>query len=374
MLNKHSLLACLITLLALLVPQANASVTGATPSPGSATVPVQGATALRVNWRVSRTESNRAGGPYTVTVSSPDAILYINGVAVATLAGTLSQSSTLGAAQSTTLMMQEVLTLTAAQSRQIAAAPSGSVSIRRVFDDTQAGSATANLPLYAGANTSGLLNVQRIDLKFQNDERTAVVGKGNRQHAIAEVNFRGNGVLKGEWRISEPTSTLGQAQGRRLEIVRRQLVSSGLGSTRIISPALPTQRNGLYLVTFYVEQAEGTIEIPVLRYFVLEDDGERAPAAIETLTPALGSTLGTKTVFSWPPITNAAAYEIGIYSENGSFPITGKMVTGKDLHLSLSSFSLGKLAQGESYEWQLRAFDQHGRLLGVSPRQPIHYP
>lgn len=366
--NMTHYLSGLLALIMISLP-VHSGVNSVSPSPGSVTVPVQGTNTLNIIWRVNRT-ADRAGA-LTVSVSSPNAFLYINGSAVATIAGSLSQNSTLAPGLSATLNIPEVITLNAAQSKLIANAASGSVSIRRVFDDTQLGSASGLLPVYAGANTTGELDIQRIDLKFINEQRTAVIGKFTRKQAIAEIAYRGNGTIKAEWRISEPSSTLGNAQGRILEVVRRQLVSAGQGKSIIMSPMLPTNRNGLHLVTLYIEQADGAIEIPVLRYFVLDDDGSSKPKNIETYTPGPNTELTGKTTFSWPQVLGAAAYEIQIFPTNDDIPITGKMVTSESLKMTLSSFTLEQLAPGQGYEWQLRALNKNGQVIGVSSRQRL---
>lgn len=367
--NMTHYLSGLLALIMISLP-AHSGVNNVLPSPGTVTVPSQGANSVNIIWRVNRTADPR-GGRGTVSVSSPNAILYINGSAVANLAGSLSQDSTLAPGFTATLNIQEVITLSAVQSRLIANATSGSVSIRRVFDDTQPGTATGLLPVYAGANTTGELDIQRIDLKFINEQRTAVIGKFTRQQAIAEIAYRGNGTIKAEWRVSEPASSLGKAQGRILEVVRRQLISAGQGKSIIMSPMLPTNRNGLHLVTLYIEQADGAIEIPVLRYFVLDDDGSSEPQNIKTYTPGPNTDLTRKTTFSWPQVDGAVAYEVQIFPLNTDIPITGKMVTSQSQKITLSSFTIEQLPPGQGYEWQLRAFNKNGQVIGVSSRQRL---
>ncbi|WP_125911880.1 hypothetical protein [Kiloniella majae] len=349
---------------------AEANVTSVTVTPQRANVNVKGASALSLTWNVTRFEPT---APTTVPVSSTNAVLQINGSTVANLGGTLLKQSSLAAAQSETLRFSEVLSISPALARKIAEAPTGSVLISRTFTDTQT-TGLARLSVFAGTGQGGALSINRIDLRFDNDARTDVIAQGDTRRAIAEINFRSSGLLKGEWRIIDPTASLGSARGRILQVVRQQVVSSGQGRTRIVSPALPTAKNGLYLLTFSVENADGIAELPVLRYFVLEGTTNRPEDNLTTLSPGNGVRVSQDTVFAWENVPGALAYQVEIFNPGHSKVVSGKVVSAKDLKLKLSAFSLDNLTSGESYDWRLRAFDKEGRVIGSSPRQLIFMP
>ncbi|WP_179188787.1 hypothetical protein [Kiloniella majae] len=349
---------------------AEANVTSVTVTPQRANVNVKGASALSLSWNVTRFEPTALT---TVPVSSTNAVLQINGSTVANLGGTLLKQSSLAAAQSETLRFSEVLSISPALARKIAEAPAGSVLISRTFTDTQT-TGLARLSVFAGTGQGGALSINRIDLRFDNDARTDVIAKGDTRRAIAEINFRSSGLLKGEWRIIDPSASLGSARGRILQVVRQQIVSSGQGRTRIVSPALPTAKNGLYLLTFSVEDADGITELPVLRYFVLEGTTNRLEDNLTTLSPGNGARVSQDTVFSWENVPGALAYQVEIFNPGHSKVVSGKVVSAKDLKLKLSAFSLDNLTSGESYDWRLRAFDKEGRVIGSSPRQLIYMP
>lgn len=349
---------------------AEANVTSVTVRPQRANLNVKGASSLSLTWNVTRLEPT---APATVPVSSTNAVLQINGATVASLGGTLLKQSTLSPAQSETLRFSEVLSISASLARKIAEAPAGSVLISRTFTDTQT-TGLARLSVFSGTGQGGALSINRIDLRFDNDARTDVIAKGDTRRAVAEVNFRSSGLLKGEWRIIDPTASLGSARGRILQVVRQQVVSSGQGRTRIVSPALPTTKNGLYLLTFSVENADGITELPVLRYFVLETSTKRPADNLTTLSPGNGARVNQDTVFAWENVPGALAYQIEILTPGHDEVVSGKVVSAQDLKLKLSAFSLDNLNSGESYDWQLHAFDKSGRVIGSSPRQLLYMP
>ena len=307
-----------------------------------------------------------------MTVSSANAVLTI-GATVINIGGTISQQSTLNGGATGIVTFSETLTLTPAQTQALANATSGTATITRVFTDTQT-TAIGTVNLNAGSGNTGPLSVTRIELNFDNASRTDVVPKGTVLRAVAEVNYTSSGLLQGEWRLIDPTTSLGNGTGRILQIVRRQLVSSGQGRARIVSPPLPTNGLGLYLLAFAVTDAGNTIATPVLRYFVVPGQSGVYPENLIIQTPANGAVITENTVFSWAGVPGATAYEIEIFETGKDVPVSGKLVPSKDIKLSLSGFSFDNLESGKSYDWRLRAFGKGGSVLGVSARQAMTLP
>lgn len=351
---------------------ARADVTGVTATPSTASVTQLAGATLNITWNVARTEvgGDGAGGPILRLVSSPSASLRLNGTSVATVAGTLSQNSgSLRDTDTEVVNISETLTLTPAQLKLL---QGGTATIQRTFSDTQtSGSGTVTLNVTFPPSTD--LDLTRIEMSFENDSRSEVVNEGDMLRAVAEVNFRHNGLLRGEWRLVEPAASLGGGTGRVLGIVREQLISSGQGTKRIVSPPLPTDQNGLYLLSFVVSDTDANIATPIIRYFVLEGRDDVAPMNIKTLGPANGVKLDTATIFSWNPLTGADAYELEILETDGEEPIAGKLVPAKDHKLSLSDMTIGHLTSGQMYEWRIRALSG-GKVIGVSPRAKLIAP
>ncbi len=347
-----------------------ASVNSVTTSPSNITVPAKGIATVNVTWLVNRTAAATA----TRIVSSSTAELQLNGSTIATVGGNISTSSTLNSGQTATVTLTETITFNAALARRIAASPAGSLRIIRIFTDTErVGTGLVNV--YTGASNSGPLAVRRIDLAFENSARTDVVYKQDVVHAIADISFRSSGILKGEWRIIEPSASLGSSGGRVLRVIRQNLVSSGEGRTRIVSPALPTLNNGLHLVSFVVEDA--TIEIPILRYFVLDNKEaslDTEPSELIILSPNDGVGLDQNTTFKWQNVAGAQAYQIEIFNKDETIPLTGKLVPATESKLTLSPLSFDWLTPGNEYSWRIRAFGVGGKLLAQSKLQSLYLP
>lgn len=346
-----------------------ADVTSVTPSPSSVAVSVVGTPRITVTWNVNRITSV----PNTLVVSSTVAELRDGAGLIANVGGSLSQSVTTTGAVPQTTRFTETITLTPAQASRIARASVGSVTITRLFTDTQS-TGTGVLRVSPGAGNTGDLQLRRIELAFENDSRTDVVRRGERQRAIADVSFRSSGLLKGEWRIVDPSSSYGSARYRVLQVVRQQLVSSGQGRTRIVSPALPTNKVGLYLVTFVADDDSDTLEFPVLRYFVLEGQSGAAEENLDVFTPAEGAQVSKGTVFSWENVPGAQAYQVEIFAKGSESLLSGKLVPSSELSLSLSVFSLAHLTNGKAYDWRLRAIGSGGKIIGVSPKRTLYIP
>ena len=332
-------------------------------------VAVTGAPRITVIWTVTRT----AAVTGTVNVTSANATLRVVGAPIATMGSGFSQSSILAAGQVEVLRFTETLVLTPAQANTIATSDAGTVTITRSFTDTET-TMVGTIQVAAGGANSGDLQLRRIELSFENNARTDVVRQGARQRAIAQVSFRSSGLIKGEWRIVDPSSSYGSARYRVLQVVRQQLVSSGQGLTRIVSPPLPTQKTGLYLVTFVAEDDADVLEFPVLRYFVLQGSAESAQENLDVFTPSEGAQIQPETVFSWKTVVGAFAYQVEFFDIDANQLVSGKLVSSKDLSLKFSSFSLDHLQSGLSYDWRLRAIDKDGNVIGVSPKRRIMMP
>lgn len=344
-----------------------ADVNSVSSTPSSVTISSKNTANISVQWRVNRIETV-GSVPVTRVVSSASAVLQINGSTVATLNGLISTTSTLLPSQSETVSLSETLVLNTSLARQVASSPAGSVRIIRTFSDTQT-VGTGLIRLFSGSSATGPLTVRRIDLSFENDARTDVIHQGEAIRAVAEVSFRSSGILRGEWRLVDPTASLGSSGGRVLQVIRQNLVSSGEGRTRIVSPPLPTDGNGLYLLAFSVQETNAEFEIPILRYFVLDKEGVSptvSPMVIDVYTPLNGADLNKDTVFSWQAIKGAKAYQVALFSPSDDQALTGKLVPATELKLSLAGLSFDWLKSGSQYQWQVRALGSDGNVIGQS--------
>ncbi|MCX4187492.1 hypothetical protein [Methylophaga sp. OBS4] len=271
--------------------------------------------------------------------------------------------------------MTESITLNTAQLRRIAESPAGSVQLVRTFSDTQT-SGSGSLAVYAGSDNAQALTIKRIDLAFEDYSRSNIVALNEDIRAVADISFSSSGVLQGEWRIIDPTVSLGAGSGRILKVIRQSLVSSGQGRTRVVSPKLPTDLNGLYLLAFSVQQTTEEFEVPILRYFVIKEETGHviAPLPLQTFTPAQDAMLSTETVFSWTTVQKAHAYQVELFLIGEDKPLTGKLVPASESSLNLSAMSMNWLEAGTSYVWQVKAFDNAGNIIAVSSLQRVNTP
>lgn len=346
---------------------AQAAVNNISPSPSKVTVSPKGTTTVNLTWNVTVTAASTG----VINLSSAEAALMINGVRITGLAGTLSQDKTLTIGQVTQYSFTESFTIPLAYAKQIIRADAGSVVIRRVFTD---GATTVPHQIPVSTGNTGILSVKRIELKFDNNSRTDVVKKGESLRAVADINFRSNGLLRGEWRLVQPSSSLGETRGRVLQVVRQQLVSSGEGRTRIISPPLPTDLNGLHLLSFSVEDTDSNITVPILRYFVVNGSENGDVKVMDALTPKDGASIAADTVFSWEGVKGADAYQVEIFEKGANKTIAAQLVPASDLKLVPSALVLEDLISGTLYEWRVRAFDGQGHVIAASEKRSIKTP
>ena len=370
----RGLASFLLAITFLFSPLLAQGVTSVVGSPTPATISAKGGP-VSLTWRVERTE---IAGPIIRTTSSTNASLVINGFVVSSFGGMLSKSgATLATGEMETLTFRESLIVPPVIARRIANAAPGTAAIRRVFSDTLPTDMSFDIPVYPSLGSTGSLLIRRIMLSFENQARTDVVRQNDQIRAVADISFRNNGILRGEWRVVDATASLGSRGKRVLQVVRQNLVSSGEGRKRIVSPPLPTQLSGLHLVSFFIEEDSREFEIPILRYFVLQDGlGEVSIAKINVglIGPPDGASLNKNTVFSWSPVNNSVAYRVELFKQIPGAPVSGKLVPGKDNKLSLTELSLGHLQSGKSYQWQVRAFNKEGKVIGLSEPRKLIYP
>ena len=256
-----------------------------------------------------------------------------------------------------------------------------------------AGSAAAMLNL-AGP-LSGAFGLTGLTLRFGDGGAQAVVAAGSRFFAFAEVNHTGTGRFEAQWEVAEPSSTRGAPVFRPLNLVRRQL--TGSSATRLRSPELPTANDGVYLVRLRITRPEAAFELPMLRYFV-NPARETAPdpLPIAATGPAAGATHGPGTRFAWEPLPGAATYRVEFHErspapamqEDGAAeatallsvvgdaarPHSGIALDSGTTATELSPLALSHLVPGRTWWWRVLAYDDAGRLVGMSEPRRLYVP
>ncbi|WP_420547520.1 hypothetical protein [Curvivirga sp.] len=363
----------LFAIILLFQNSALADVTAVNASPSVVQVNLKGSSRVTITWAVTRFFDPAGGGSATDTILSNNASLTINGVSVDTVGSSLSLNTTLAANETRTFTFSDTFTISPAIAARIAKASAGSVRISRTFEDRE-GNSTGSANVALGADPAGQLSLRRIELVFSNNSHTAVINKDDQIRAVAKVKFRSSGLFRGEWRVVDPTGSLGGSNGRLLKRIRQQLVSTGEGETQIVSPPLPSDLNGLHKVVLIIEDTDANVSAPELRYFVLESTDGKYRETMEMNGPANNADLTKETTFSWQPVNGALAYQLEVFSVQTGQRITGRLVPGTDVKMNLTNLSLDNLQSGERYDWYIRAFGREGRVLAISETQTLFVP
>jgi len=196
------LLVTLGVLLAAPAAQAQEVIT-VTAVPDTFRVSAVAPTNIVVTWRVVRISTGAA------TLSSPRAVLTVDGATVATLGNTLSRAVTAGTVTST--FTESLLIPSQAVYRAVRSGVP--LILSRTFDDGAGGAPpdTGTATLIPSGPGSESLSVSRLDLKFDDQTRVKVTPKGSRLRAIAELNTTGQGVIQGAWEVALAPTTRGAA-------------------------------------------------------------------------------------------------------------------------------------------------------------------
>lgn len=380
----------------LAAPSAQAqSVIDATAVPNTFRVSAIAPTNIVVTWRVQRTSTTPA------TVSSPRAVLTVGGATVATLGNPLSRA--VGAGSVTTTFTESLLIPQEAVYRAVRSGVP--LILARTFDDG-AGLAppdTATATLIPSGPGSEALSVSRLDLMFDDRTRVKVTPKGSRLRALAELNTTGQGVIQGTWEVALSPTTRGAAVFRPFGTIRQPV--SGRRRIVIPSPPLPTRFEGTNIVRLRITDPVPGFDEPEIQFYVtpespLPEDAE--PRLMLVTSPTPGTPLTLTTRFAWQAVPSAHLYKVEVFdapptpgevlaqeqlqppaafgevldseSTADRRPLTGVIVPGTQTEIRLKDYSLAHLPPDRRYLWSVKAVDQDGAVLGVSPPREIYKP
>lgn len=374
---RHGLAAVFLAGLTFVTPAAHADLSSVVVSPSTANVGLNGAT-LSLTWTVNRV-GPVAGG--AATTSSPSATLVLGGQVLQTSGSLFTSTTTIAPGAAQVLTFTETFTISPAIARRIARGTVGSATINRTFTDTSAvPTITQSVRIALNTGAAGAISVRRIDIAFDDGNRTRVIARGNPLRAIANLRYQGGGVFAGEWRVSVQGG--GSNFERRLAIVRQPLSGAGNGATRLVSPPLPVNRPGLYQVRLVPDNATTGLSVPTIRYYVTPENLTRPPE-LKVSAPVAGSLLTPDTRFAWNPVPRAAAYQIEIFESNGGSsstdpnagllvgsdglePLTGRVVPGTATEASIADLTMRHIPPGSAYRWRIRALGPAGETLAIS--------
>lgn len=309
----------------------------------------------------------------------------LRGPVLATVETALSR----GVAGAGSYQLAETVNVTAGLLEQAQRMGATQLVYERSFDD---GFATVDgrIVLQMVGSAGGGFELHRLELNLGEYGVTGLVARGAALRSQAEILFSGAGLLSGRWEVATPETTRGQPVFRTLGLVREPLAAGG--RVRLLSPELPTDTVGLYLVRLRVDDPAVDFELPVLRYFVSERGEADEGTGLDLLSPPPRALLAADTRFRWKPVAGARAYQLEFYPggtetrlpslgpDGGAGtvlperPLTGLLLPAERQETGLSSLVYQYLEPGRAYRWRVVAIGQDGRVLARSGLQELRLP
>lgn len=360
------------------------------PSPNNATVNLLQGSSFSVIWQVSDASTSA-----TRTVFSNQGAFLIGGAVVATVNRRIAAPPIPPGFFNLNIPETVIVPRSVAAQAAKSGAP---LTYQRTFGSTDAVITEVSLPIsLAVTGSGGDLLLSRIELTFEApaEARFASVDKDDRLRALARVRFGGSGLLQARWVVADPSSTVGRAVFRTLQIVRRNLPTSG--EVEILSPPLPTGEQGIYELRFEVDDPE--IESPprLLYQVRLKTEPEVSPdaATISLLSPGPRGPLDEDASISWSAVPGAVAYKV-VFLESladetadleeraryGELPddpgvtrpgetVAGFYLPGDTTETLVPGTSMTRLARNTRYYVQVLSWGPDGVILGRSEPQEV---
>ena len=266
----------------------------------------------------------------------------------------------------------------------------------RTFTDSTGSPSTWSVTINITSSALSGFNLSGMSLSFDNGAVVRIIDLKHKLQAKADINFSGTGLLQGVWEVADPVSTASNPIYRPLMTVRQYL--AGSGKQTLLSPALPTQMTGLYLVRLRITDPTPGFEPPLLRYFVRSGKpGELVPVVpIALRMPSPQTLLLPDTLFAWEPVDGARAYQIELYphvmtevdklpnlgGETMSVPqtlpntppVAGILVAASKTRTVLPATAFSHLKPGQIYLWRVLAINKDGNIIGTSSIREIRLP
>ena len=354
------ILATIFLLLSLQSAAAQAIITAVSGQPGTIKINPNGTTTVSVRWRITLNFT----GPAPETVSSVSGISS-TGV---TLGGQLSRRVASPGTGSVTIRLVESLYVDRTTAEAIAAAGPGTYN--RLFT-TSLGTGPASIALRP--SSGGALALRNLELSFDDGSRHRVVENGTSLTARLEVTSLGRGFFAGRWEISGPS---GSSTFRPLSRVSKRL--SGSRRTVFESPALRTDRAGLYRVRFVPENVRPGIDrtpVEIISYSVVASGGnaEAKAPVLSLIAPQPGQEITGTTRFSWQPVPGATRYRLE-FVEPGTAGFDSNHLAAVEVagtSARLKGFTLRRLNTQERLYWHVVAYDGAGQQIAVSAKRRL---
>lgn len=272
---------CILALLALvgslfaLVESAAAQTVQANPP--SVNVPATRSASVPVTWEL--TNDVISGGPI-LSVNSQSAQLFFAGpngsgnleLPRPLVHGPIEPGQT-ARIRETMIIPQSFLT-------RVLQAGTRTIAVERFFEvevaPGQFVTAEGQLDINITGSLGAGLQINRIDLRFQNEAVQIIVPQRHPPEVRADISYTGTGLFRAVWEVADSRVTA--AGGPTIfRILRQDRIRLGAGGfKRVKGPRLPAELTGLHVVRFRVLDGPLAGEAPVVRYFVkrASPDGE----------------------------------------------------------------------------------------------------
>ena len=301
-----------------------------------------------------------------VTVTSATGTVLVDAVPVATPGGLITE--VVPPSGSTTVRMRERIRITRSVAAQIAQGTS--TVFQRDFSD---GGGPFPVTVSLVPSSGGAVSFRNVSLNFDDESRFRTVAQNGAITALMRLTTNGNGLLEGNWEVSNPASPNSFYPVGR---VRQPL--SGARALIIESPTLPTTQLGVYTVRFSPSgppNPQLAASFPEIQYSVLPSNTQDT---IDLLSPQADVNISAATVFSWQGLPNVASYRVEFLSlAAGSLSgqatrIAAVDVTASQNSVRLKPFTLARIhAARTNVYWRILALDGGGAVIATSSIRPV---
>ncbi len=362
-------------------------------TPSSVRAPLGQAFSTNLTWRVMTVDPAAT----IISTSGEFRLGSVNGTVLGTVNKTLSRfaPNTTPVTMTESLLIPRDVIYNAFKAGASRIGPARIVYVR-AFDDGDAPDlgAVVNVAIDIASPSAASFSVSRLAMSFEDNAIEKIADENQFLRAKAVISHTGSGVVRGIWEVADPSSTAGTPVYRPLTRVS-EFLSAG-GDKTLLSPRLPTDAPGLYLVRFRVTDPELFDSAPVLRYFVQQAPTPREP--VTQVAPPHLALLGKETRFVWQPIAGVRAYQLELFQQGlpvelpsdaapvdepraidprpgaALAPSAGLLVPGDQTSVPLTLLTRAHLDAGRTYLWRVLAIGPQGTVIGESPLRAIRVP
>ena len=219
----------------------------------------------------------------------------------------------------------------------------------------------------------GTLESTYLQLSFQQGNLNQHFQQGEQHQAIAQVSSKGTGQMYIGWEIVQPPFS-SQVDPVFVPIKRAQNMIAGHQKTDFLSPILPSNQLGKYLVRVNVTTPKNGEQSAVLRYYVTQKNTDKFIKEVQLRAPISGINADRNTLFKWQVTSNRYQSSLQIF-ENKRKGNTCTIRDSQQYVTAIATRGMGstkitpiaahKLQDGQSYCWRVQDYE-NGRLVASS--------